>query len=142
VPETDLGQLLLLLGSRMGRRRELGRLARPRPLADEALEVALRGDDEPARDLGNDAVRVGKTFPRQVRLAGSEAPRLAVLEQHELALEDVEALVLGVMNVVRRRIAAARQRLHHRDPVAAVLVGYGKVASVLRNQSMCGTPFI
>jgi hypothetical protein len=87
----------LLRGRRSRGRRELGVLSRSADGADEALEVAVSGDDEPAAALRRrDAVGMRHALRGEQRLAGGNEHLVLADPEPELAREHVEDLVLSI----------------------------------------------
>jgi len=68
-------------------------------------------------------VGVPDTLRGQDGLARVHAGGHAVDKQNELAVDEMEDLVLGSLDVVRGRGTAVGGGLHHADAVAAVAVG-------------------
>jgi hypothetical protein len=112
-------ELLLHLGrGRGGRREPVVRRWAPEG-ADEALEVAAGGHDEPARLLRLDAIRVRDALRRVGGLARSDDELPPAHAQPHRPIDHVEDLVLVRMDVQRGRVPAARKRGDHGDPVLA-----------------------
>jgi hypothetical protein len=87
-------------------------------LADERLEARGRAEHEDAGGRVADAAGVRHAARREEELAGAERDLAARQIEGDLAVEDQEALVLGVVDVERRHVA--RRDLDHVDePVAA-----------------------
>ena len=67
---------------------------------------------------------MGHAFGVEHRLARSDPELLVSDLEANLALEDVEDLVLGTVDVKRWRVAARRESLHHGNPVASLLAAH------------------
>jgi hypothetical protein len=72
----------------------------------------------------------GTPFGGEQGLARSQPEFLVADSEAELPLEDVEELVLGVVDVQRRRVAARREVLEQAGPVAAFVAAHADVTSV------------
>ena len=91
-------------------------------MAHEGLEAGRRRDHEPVRLLRLDAVGVREPTRRERRLAGADGHLLfAGDEQRHLAVEHEERLVVAVMDVQGRHVAAPPPLFDDREPPVAGL---------------------
>ena len=100
------------------RQRRVGRRPRERP--DEALEVPPGRDREEARLSGLDPIGVRNVAGGEQNLPRPRAKLPLLDSEPYLAREHVEDLVLGPVEMQRRRVALSRTVLEHRDAVRPV----------------------
>src|SRR4051795_7481592 len=124
--EGGRGDRLRLLGYRRSLRcGQAGVLGGTTQRAHEALEVAVRGDVEPARSLGGlDAIGMRHAARGEHCLAHAEPDVGVARADPPLALEHIERLVLGAVAVQRRLVTVGSEPFEHRDPVPTLFVWY------------------
>ena len=104
-----------------------------RPTAlDEGLEAGRGGGHEPAGAAIADTQGVRDAARREDALAGTQDVRLVARPQRELALEDVEALVVVVVDVQRRVVAGGAGRLEQGEGTVGLLGGDVDVDAVVQ----------
>jgi hypothetical protein len=88
--------------------------------ADEGLEAGRGGGDEPPGVAIAHAHRVRDAAQREDAVAGVQDVLLLAHLQRDLALEDGEALVVGVVDVQRRLVVGRAGRLEQRERAAGL----------------------
>jgi len=92
--------------------------------ADEAFEVAMDGYGEEVATFGRlGAVGVGNAFGCEPDVAGADAMLLVLEDEAELAFEDLEDFVFGVVDVQWGGIAKGDAMFENGDAVLAIGLG-------------------